>query len=196
MSPGNQPHHLPHHRTLGWQRQSATSPPPESPFRLPWLPLRPHPTLPRDQPFKGCFSSRVAPGAVLSPLTPSPHSLPGQADSGRQQPQPYSYDGQRTKWHTQVRNMVKLPTVLHSMHVFWCRFLFRQAPNKLRLSKTTSSSALPSKCHFYCTGNDGYSGDRYSGNDGYSGLNPPDDAILFTVSGITAIADKKIGDFH
>ena len=30
----------------------------------------------------------------------------------------------------------------------------------------------------------------YSGNDGYSGLNPPDDAILFTVSGITAIADN------
>ena len=42
---------------------------------------------------------------------------------------------------------------------------------------------------------DVYSGDLYSGNDGYSGLNPPDDAILFTVSGITAIADKKIGDF-
>ena len=42
------------------------------------------------------------------------------------------------------------------------------------------------------TGNDGYNGDRYSGNDGYSGLNPPDDAILFTVSGITAIADKKL----
>ena len=40
------------------------------------------------------------------------------------------------------------------------------------------------------TDNDGYSGDRYSGNDGYSGLNPPDDAILFTVSGITALADK------
>ena len=45
------------------------------------------------------------------------------------------------------------------------------------------------------TENDCYSGDRYSGNDGYSGLNPPDDAILFTVSGITAIADKKFGDF-
>ena len=44
---------------------------------------------------------------------------------------------------------------------------------------------------YFNTGNDGYSGDRYSGNDGYSGLNPPDDAILFTVSGITAIADKK-----
>ena len=42
------------------------------------------------------------------------------------------------------------------------------------------------------TGNNGYSGDRYSGNDGYSGLNPPDDAILFTVNGITAIADKKL----
>ena len=42
------------------------------------------------------------------------------------------------------------------------------------------------------TDSDGYSGNRYSGNDGYSGLNPPDDAILFTVSGITAIADKKL----
>ena len=46
------------------------------------------------------------------------------------------------------------------------------------------------------TGNDVYSGDHYSGNDGYSGLNPPDDAILFTVSGITAIADKNFGYFH
>ena len=45
------------------------------------------------------------------------------------------------------------------------------------------------------TDNDGYSGDRYSGNDGYSGLNPLDDAILFTVSGITVIADKKFGYF-
>ena len=41
------------------------------------------------------------------------------------------------------------------------------------------------------TVNDVYSGDRYSGNDRYSGLNPSDDAILFTVSGITAIADKN-----
>ena len=42
------------------------------------------------------------------------------------------------------------------------------------------------------TGNDVYSGNHYCGNDRYSGLNPPDDAILFTVSGITAIADKKL----
>ena len=42
------------------------------------------------------------------------------------------------------------------------------------------------------TGNDVYSGDRYCGNDRYSGLKNPDDAILFTVSGITAIADKKL----
>ena len=44
----------------------------------------------------------------------------------------------------------------------------------------------------YCTGNDVYSGDRYCGNDRYNGLKNPDDAILFTVSGITAIADKKL----
>ena len=48
------------------------------------------------------------------------------------------------------------------------------------------------KIHSGNTGKDGYSGNRYSGNDGYSGLNPPDDAILFTVSGTTAIADKKL----
>ena len=45
------------------------------------------------------------------------------------------------------------------------------------------------------TGNDVYSGDRFCGNDGFSGPKPPDHAILFTVSGITAIADKKFGDF-
>ena len=45
------------------------------------------------------------------------------------------------------------------------------------------------------TGNNGYSGDPYSGNDGYSGLKTPDDAILFTVSGITAIADKILDIF-
>ena len=46
------------------------------------------------------------------------------------------------------------------------------------------------------TEDDVYSGDLYSGNDGYSGLNPPDDAILFTVSGITAIADKNLEIFY
>ena len=47
----------------------------------------------------------------------------------------------------------------------------------------------------YYTGNDVYSGDRFCGNDDFSGLKTPDHAILFTVSGITAIADKKFGDF-
>ena len=42
------------------------------------------------------------------------------------------------------------------------------------------------------TGNDVYSGDHYSGNDQYSGPKTPDDAILFTVCGITAKADKKL----
>ena len=37
------------------------------------------------------------------------------------------------------------------------------------------------------TGNDRYSGHGYSGSDRYSGTKTPDDAILFTVSGITAI---------
>ena len=43
----------------------------------------------------------------------------------------------------------------------------------------------------HTTGNDVYSGDRYCGNDRYNGLKTPDEANLFTVSGITAIADKN-----
>jgi len=43
-----------------------------------------------------------------------------------------------------------------------------------------------------CTGNDVYSGDRNCANDRYNGLKSPDVAILVTVSGITAIADKKL----
>ena len=39
------------------------------------------------------------------------------------------------------------------------------------------------------TVNDCYSGDRYSGIDRYSGAKTSDDAILFTVSGITAIVE-------
>ena len=39
------------------------------------------------------------------------------------------------------------------------------------------------------TVNDRYSGDRFSGNDGFSGTKPPDDAILFTVSGITVLVE-------
>ena len=41
------------------------------------------------------------------------------------------------------------------------------------------------------TGNDVYSGDRFWGNDRFRGPKPPDDAILFTVSGITALTDKN-----
>ena len=59
-------------------------------------------------------------------------------------------------------------------------------------SCTENSHFLITKSQTHYTDNNGYSGDRYSGNDGYSGLNPPDDAILFTVCGITAIADKKL----
>ena len=39
------------------------------------------------------------------------------------------------------------------------------------------------------TGNDRFSGDRFSGNDGFSGTKTPDDAILFTVSGITVLVE-------
>ena len=44
---------------------------------------------------------------------------------------------------------------------------------------------------FQTTVNDHYSEDRFSGNNGFSGTKNPDDAILFTVSGITAIVEQK-----
>ena len=46
------------------------------------------------------------------------------------------------------------------------------------------------------TGNDRYSGDGYSGIDRFSGTNPPDDAILFTNSGITVIVEQKFRKFR
>ena len=47
-----------------------------------------------------------------------------------------------------------------------------------------------------CTVNDRYSGDRFSGNDGFSGTKTPDDAILFTVSGITVLVELFFGKFQ
>ena len=67
-----------------------------------------------------------------------------------------------------------------SLYLQNCKSNFR-VPNLYKLNLQDSSTEY-----------DVYSGDLYSGNDGYSGLNPPDDAILFTVSGITAIADKNL----
>ena len=46
------------------------------------------------------------------------------------------------------------------------------------------------------TGNDRYSGHRYSGIDRYSGTKNPDNAILFTVSGITAIVEQQFRKFR
>ena len=46
------------------------------------------------------------------------------------------------------------------------------------------------------TGNDRYSGHGYSGIDRFSGTKNPDDAILFTVSGITAIVEQKFRKFR
>ena len=47
------------------------------------------------------------------------------------------------------------------------------------------------KRFYQSTGNDRYSGHSYSKIDRYSGTKNPDDAILFTVSGITAIVEQK-----
>ena len=42
---------------------------------------------------------------------------------------------------------------------------------------------------------DCYSEDRFSGNDGFSGTKTPDDAILFTVSGITVLVELFLENF-
>ena len=46
-----------------------------------------------------------------------------------------------------------------------------------------------------CTGNDRLSGHGYTGINRYSGTKTPDNAILFTVSGITAIVEQKFRKF-
>ena len=46
------------------------------------------------------------------------------------------------------------------------------------------------------TGNDRYNGHGYSGIDRYSGTKTPDNAILFTVSGITVIVEQKFRKFQ
>ena len=52
-----------------------------------------------------------------------------------------------------------------------------------------------SGCCASSTGND-RTGHGYSGIDRYSRTKNPDDAILFTVSGITAIVEQKIRKFQ
>ena len=51
-------------------------------------------------------------------------------------------------------------------------------------------------CKYIYTGNDRYSGHGYSGIDRYSGTKTPDDAILFTVSGITAIVEQNFQKYQ
>ena len=51
-------------------------------------------------------------------------------------------------------------------------------------------NTLLKKC-YHNTGND-----RFSGNDSFSGTKTPDNAILFTVSGITAIEEQKFRKFR
>ena len=72
---------------------------------------------------------------------------------------------------------------------FWkARLLFTKILNytKDRLCRNATLS----------TGNDRYSGHGYSGIHRYSGTKPPDDAILFTVSGITALVEQKFRKFR
>ena len=74
----------------------------------------------------------------------------------------------------------------------WCKQLKRQSKERtvnLVKTKIGRDNVNYNLIHKYncnqSTVNDRYSGDRFSGNDGFSGTKNPDDAILFTVSGIT-----------
>ena len=66
----------------------------------------------------------------------------------------------------------------------------------LHLTRTSKEYLLDNKFSFKSTGNDRYSGHGYSGIHRYSGTKTPDDAILFTVSGITAIVEQKFRKFR
>ena len=59
-----------------------------------------------------------------------------------------------------------------------------------------NSACTNPELSIFITGNDRYSGHGYSGIDRYSGTKTPDDAILFTVSGITAIVEQKFQKFR
>ena len=60
----------------------------------------------------------------------------------------------------------------------------------------SAAHIVKSHPHLCNTGNDRYSGLGYSGIDRYSGTKTPDGAILFTVSGITAIVEQKFRKFQ
>ena len=64
-----------------------------------------------------------------------------------------------------------------------------------KYKKLWPPSCDPSVGPIDSTGNDRYSGHGYSGIDRFSGTKNPDDAILFTVSGITAIVEQKFQFF-
>ena len=75
-------------------------------------------------------------------------------------------------------------------------------PNSQSASSPLSDSASSSQFSHLLTwgkkntGDDRYSGHGYSGIDRFSETKTPDDAILFTVSGITAIVEQKIQKFR
>ena len=55
------------------------------------------------------------------------------------------------------------------------------------------NSFLPIVTELWNTASDLFSGHGYSGNDGFSGTKTPDDAILFTVIGITVLVKLFFG---
>ena len=65
-----------------------------------------------------------------------------------------------------------------------------------KASHVSSTDIFLSAIIFGNTGNNRYSGHGYSGIDRYSGTKTPDDAILFTVSGITTIVEQKFRKFR
>ena len=81
----------------------------------------------------------------------------------------------------------------------WTNFRHVQKDSLLRPLRFYRLFCLSLKVPFYSkennvnviTGNDRYSGHGYSGIDRFRGTKTPDDAILFTVSGITAIVEQN-----
>ena len=93
--------------------------------------------------------------------------------------------GKYMSWTLEQKMPLMKPFFLCSQSCFVCHLSNIPTIDQI-LTKTNKTFLV----HYITDINDVYSGDRYSGNDRYSGLINPDDAILFNVSRITAIADK------
>ena len=79
---------------------------------------------------------------------------------------------------------------------FWPKIHSRNREHIFTIFTLETKIFLQGQSWHPSTGNDRYSGHGYSGIDRYSGTKTPDDAILFTVSGITTIVEQKFRFFE